>query len=342
MKTILSLLLLIFALSVFADTGKPTTLLPSGADTAANADMASEPATASADSAPQDQPPSSNLGIQDEQPQVVYPSPEQVNQDTVNDVERSQLTPEQINRIKELNLERQRAASMPYVNPPVPVTRSLFVNLNAGVSPPVIRLARGQISSLVFSDMQGQPWNIDRASVNCILFSVPQCQGGGGKGSDNQEVTKTNVLTIEPNTPTAYGNIAVVLKGLPTPVIFILASGQKEVDMRLDAKIAGNNPDSQAQVTVTAMPQIDDSLAQFLDGVPPSSATKLHVTGADQIQAWKYNEHLYVRANADALYPAYTNSAKSTTGMTIYRFDEIYSSVTFTSGGQAITAFIED
>lgn len=294
------------------------------------------------DSTPQDRPPSNNLGVQEEQPQVVYPSPEQINKDTMSDLERSQLTPEQRNKIKELNLEQQRDSASPYVNPPTPVTRSLIVNLNAGVSPPVVRLAKGQITSLVFSDMSGQPWFIDKASINCTLFSVSQCQGNSsGKGSDDQK-EKTNVLTIEPNTPVAYGNVAVVLKGLSTPVIFILTSGQKEVDMRLDAKIPGNNPNSQAQVSMQSMPTIDDALTQFLDGVPPSSAKKMKVTGAEQISAWKYQEHLYVRANADALYPAYTNAARSTTGMSVYRFDEIFSSITFTAGGQAITAYIEE
>lgn len=313
---------------------KPTTAIPPAQSTVKNTNQ-QQTQQQQQNFAPEDRPPSNNLG---EQAQVVYPAPEQINRDVLQDVERLQLTPEQMNRLKELQLEKERAAASPYVNPPTPVTRSLFVNLNAGISPPVVRLARGQFTSVVFSDMSGQPWYIESISVNCELFSTPLCIKGDK--ADKSSETKTNVLSIEPQTPVAYGNVTVVLKGLSTPVIFILTSGQKEVDMRLDAKIPGRNPDSASQISTNGMPTIDNSLANFLDGVPPSSAKKLKVHG-DGVEAWAYRDHLYVRANADALYPAFTASARSTTGMSVYKFDEIYSSVTFTSGGQALTAYIE-
>lgn len=340
MKIILTVIFILLNSTVAYAVVQPTSEVKPSAEVTANAATGNENSVKQSE--PEDIPPRSNLGVQDEQPQVVYPSPEQINKEVMSDLERSQLTAEQRRKVKELNLEQQRDTASPYVNPPVPVTRSLIVDLNAGISPPVVRLAKGQSTSLVFSDMNGQPWYIDRASINCNLFSVPQCRGGNKESGAGGESEKTNVLTIEPNTPVAYGNVTVVLKGLPTPVIFILTSGQREVDMRLDAKIPGNNPNSQAELSIQSLPTIDDSLTQFLDGVPPKNAKKMRVTGAEQISAWRYQDKLYVRANADALYPAYTNSARSTTGMSIYRFDEIYSSITFTAGGQAITAYIEE
>ncbi|MBJ8931595.1 DotH/IcmK family type IV secretion protein [Citrobacter freundii] len=341
MKIILTVIFIFITYgTAYAEGQQPTSAIKPSSEVTANVPTKNE--NADKETLPEDIPPKSNLGVQDEQPQVVYPSPEQINSDVMSDLERSQLTPEQRKKVKALNLEQQRDTASPYVNPPIPVTRSLIVDLNAGISPPVVRLAKGQSTSLVFSDMGGQPWYIDRASINCTLFSVPQCRGGNKESGSSGESEKTNVLTIEPNTPVAYGNVTVVLKGLPTPVIFILTSGQKEVDMRLDAKIPGSNPNSQAELSVQSLPTIDDSLTQFLDGVPPKSAKKMRVSGAEQITAWKYQDRLYVRANADALYPAYTNSARSTTGMSVYRFDEIYSSITFTAGGQAITAYIEE
>ncbi|MDQ5884421.1 MAG: intracellular multiplication protein IcmK, partial [Pseudomonadota bacterium] len=45
-------------------------------------------------------------------------------------------------------------------SPPKPVATSQFVNLSPGSTPPVIRLAQGFVSSLVFLDSTGAPWPI--------------------------------------------------------------------------------------------------------------------------------------------------------------------------------------
>lgn len=292
---------------------------------------------------PEDRPPSSGIGLQMEPAQVVYPSSKEIVEDTVEDLEAIDLTPEQRNRLKELKQRRERAKSTPYVTPAKPVTRTMFINLNAGVSPPTLRLSRGQLSTVVFSDANGQPWFITKVSANCVLFTTDTCtaQQPNQQGQDGKGVPPSNILTIEPNTTQAYGNITVSLNGLPTPVIFILTSGQEEVDLRVDAKIPGRNPDAQYSMTMPNMPGIDNDLTSFLDGVTPKGANKLKVTGMDDVDAWEFNGFLYVRANADAQYPAYTKSARSTTGMSIYRFDSMADSVTFTAAGRAVTVFIE-
>lgn len=302
---------------------------------------------------PEDRPPQSGLGLQMEPAQVVYPSPQQVTEDSVTDLEELQLTPAQMNRLKQLKQNREKAKATPYVTPAKPITRTMFINLNAGVSPPTLRLSRGQLSTIVFSDANGQPWYISKVSINCTFFSTdacnqqtqqtqPQNQQGQAQAQNTNLPAPTNILTVEPMGTQSYGNVTVSLNGLPTPVIFILTSGQAEVDMRVDAKIPGKNPDSQYVTTNTNLPGIDDSLTSFLDGVPPKEARRLKVTGMDGAEAWEFKNFLYVRANGDALYPAYTKSARSTTGLSIYRFDELVNSVTFTTGGRAITAFIEN
>jgi len=292
---------------------------------------------------PEDRPPSSGIGLQMEPAQVVYPSSKEIVENTVEDLEAIDLTPDQRNRLKELKQRRERAKSTPYVTPAKPVTRTMFINLNAGISPPTLRLSRGQLSTVVFSDANGQPWFITKVSANCTLFSTDACtpQEPNQQGQDGKGAPPTNFLTIEPKTSQAYGNITVSLNGLPTPVIFILTSGQDEVDLRVDAKIPGRNPDAQYSMTMANMPGIDNDLTSFLDGVTPKGANKLKVTGMDDVDAWEFNGFLYVRANADAQYPAYTKSARSTTGMSIYRFDSMADSVTFTAAGRAVTVFIE-
>jgi len=281
----------------------------------------------------QEPPPPSGLGQQilESPPQIVYPHPSEIVEETIQDIENIQLTPDQFDRLKNIYLERERQKAIPYISPAKPITRTLFINLDPGINPPVLRLSRGQQTSIVFSDMSGQPWFIESVSMNNQLFS----------NSRQGQQQPTNVLSLEPNSPTAYGNITIMLRGLFTPVIFVLTSAQQEVDMRVDAKVLGHNPDSIEHIEVSTLPSIDDAFSYFLDGIPPNEAKNLKVTGLEGTQAWIYHNNLYVRVRADAQYPAYIAAARSTSGVSVYRYANLHNSVTFTKGGKAITVFIE-
>lgn len=270
-------------------------------------------------------------------PKVVYPAPAEIADNTLDMLDQLNLSPEQIERLKTMKLERERAKATPYVTPPKPVTRTLPVSLDPGVSPPVLRLTKGQQSSIVFSDNSGQPWLIENVSVNCDFFRVDSCD----KGDKQKDAKPTNILTIEAAEAAAYGNVTVTLRGLSTPVIFVLTSAQQEVDMRVDAKIPGHNPDSQDTVAFNSMPNIDTALTSFLDDVPPKDATRLNVTGLDGAEAWMYGDSMYVRARGEAQFPAYMGGARSTSGVSVYRYAEKHSSVTLLVGGQAVTIFIQ-
>lgn len=293
--------------------------------------------------------PASGLGKDVGTTKVVYPSVSQVTDDTLNMLDQLQLTPEQAARLKQMRVDKERLKATPYVSPPKPVTRTMVVSLDPGVTPPVLRLTEGQQSSIVFSDMSGNPWIIEKVSVNCDFFIIDQCQqnGGGalpvqgGQASKSSGPKSTNVLTIEAATPAAYGNVTVTLRGLATPVIFVLTSAQKEVDMRVDAKIPGHNPDAQEGITFSSMPEIDPSLSGFLDDVPPPGARQLTATGLTGTDAWSYQHALYVRTRGQVQYPAYKNAARSTDGVSVYKFAEMHSSVTLLTGGQAVTVFIQ-
>lgn len=286
------------------------------------------------------QPPSGldqTVDSQQAPPEVVYPANEEITEDVIENIEGLQPTPEQYERLKKLKLERGRQKATPYVTPPKAVTRTLFVNLDPGASPPMIRLTQNLPSSIVFSDMSGSPWSIINHTTTDEMFQV------SGKPEEGESADEhTNILTIATKKAIAYGNITVTLKGLSTPVIFLLSAGQKEVDMRVDAKIPGRNPDVHHRALANGLPEIDDDLGYFLDGVPPQEAQRLKVTGLEDTQAWFYKDSLYVRAKADAQYPAYISAARSTSGMSVYRYAQRHSSITFTVGGNVVTAFIEE
>jgi len=290
--------------------------------------------------------PKSNLGKEvpagQAQPteQITMPTPGEVVDETIKDIEQTQLTDAQYDRLKQIYIRRERQKAMPYQAPAKPITRTLAINLDPGVSPPVLRLSTGLLSSIVFSDASGQPWIIADVRFNHKLFGDGNADEKGGQGA---VVEPTNGLSLEPLSPTAYGNISVRLKGLPTPIIFMLTAGQQEVDLRVDAKIPGHNPDAVDSVNFTSMPNIDVSLTSFLDGVPPKDARRLTVTGLDHTDAWLFQENLYVRTDADVQYPAYIGAARSTSGKAVYRFSGQQNSVTvLTTSGRAVTVFIED
>ncbi|MEM8515160.1 intracellular multiplication protein IcmK [Massilia sp. MP_M2] len=287
--------------------------------------------------------PKSGLGQQAKpQPvELIVPMPKQAEivSDSIDDIEDAQLTDAQYQRLKQLFLRKERQKATPYASPAKPITRTLPINLDPGVSPPVLRLSQGQLTSVVFSDVTGQPWNIQQVVMNRQLFSDGR-EGQGGSGTAAQE--PTNVLTIDPLSPSAYGSVSIRLKGLTTPVIFVLTSGQQEVDLRVDAKVSGHNPDAVDAVSFTSMPTIDVLLSAFLDGVPPKDARRLKVSGLANTEAWLYQENLYLRTNADAQYPAYLAAARSTSGKAVYRFASRHNSVTLLTNGRAATVFIEE
>jgi intracellular multiplication protein IcmK len=192
------------------------------------------------------------------------------------------------------------------------------------------------LTSVVFSDVGGQPWIIKDVRLNRDVFS-----DGREPNQQNEQAEPTNAMTIEPKGVAVYGNVTVWLKGLSTPVIFMLSAAQEEVDLRVDAKVPGRNPDS-GDVEYTSAPNIDVLLTGFLDGVPPKEARRLSVTGLPQTEAWLYQDNLYVRTNAEVQYPAYFSAARSTSGKAVYRFASRQNSVTLLSNGKAVTVFIED
>ena len=86
---------------------------------------------------------------------IVYPSRREVVEDTIKEAEDASFTTRDLNRLKRLELTRDRAKASPYITPAKPVTRTIPVNLDPGVQPRVIRLSRGLLTSIVFSDRAG-------------------------------------------------------------------------------------------------------------------------------------------------------------------------------------------
>lgn len=270
-------------------------------------------------------------------------------QKKITELENLQMTPEQVRSIKGMLLDQARSASTPYPTTAIPVTRSLGVKFESGLTPPIIRLSANMLTTIVFTDGAGNPWNIESVALNRQLFSdgadvksgsqVPESQSSGDKPTN----LVRNILSIEPLNPVAYGNVIVTLEAFDKPVILMLATGQQEVDMRVDARISGINPNriNKSNFNTNMSTTMDETVLLFVDGTPPEGVERMKVS-SNSINAWRFNDELVVRTNKTILYPAYKSSVTSSSGISVYRFDVENQSVTISDmNGQPLTIYIE-
>ena len=220
------------------------------------------------------------------------------------------LNPEQIVRLKQIYETSEFAQASTPGTPPKPTATSQFVNLSPGSTPPVIRLSQGFVSSLVFLDSTGAPWPISAYDL-------------GDPEAFNIQWDKTsNTLMIQALKLYNYGNLAVRLKGLNTPVMLTLIPGQKAVDYRVDLRVQGYGPNAKTTTLGEGLPpEASDLLLHVLDGVPPPGSSRLIVSGGDA-RAWLSNEKMYVRTNLTILSPGWLASMTSADGMHAYEMQK--------------------
>lgn len=220
------------------------------------------------------------------------------------------LNTEQVVQLKQMSDTMEYAKASPVGTPPKPTATSQFVNLSPGSTPPVIRLAQGFVSSLVFLDSSGAPWPIGAFDL-------------GDPNAFNIVWDKTsNTLMIQAMKPYNYGNLAVRLRGLNTPVMLTLIPGQKAVDYRVDLRVQGYGPNAKAMPLETGIPpSASELLLHVLDGVPPPASKRLAITGGDA-RAWLANDKMYVRTNLTILSPGWLASMTSADGTHAYEMQK--------------------
>ena len=174
----------------------------------------------------------------------------------------------------------------------------------------MIRLSQGFVSSLVFLDSTGAPWPISAYDL-------------GDPEAFNIQWDKTsNTLMIQASKLYTYGNLAVRLRGLNTPVMLTLIPGQKAVDYRVDLRVQGYGPNAKNMPLDQGMPpSASDVLLHILEGVPPSGSSRLVVSGGDA-HAWMWHEKMFVRTNLTILSPGWIGSMTSADGMHAYEMQK--------------------
>lgn len=216
------------------------------------------------------------------------------------------LTPKQIRTLRKQKDASQRAAAATPSVPPKPVATTLPVDLSPGVTPPVIRLSAGFVTSLVFIDATGEPWPVvDYSLGNPDTFNM-------------QWDKKTNTLFVQSTNTYAAGNLAIRLKDLNTPIMLSLVSGQRNVDYRVDLRVQGRGPNALAAVTSNDYGNnMPPELISVLDGIAPQNGKELQVSN-NMGRAWLHNDNLIFRTKFTLLSPAWSTVVSSPDGTKVY------------------------
>jgi len=217
----------------------------------------------------------------------------------------SPLSNAQVRELRNMYNQMNRNEAYTGEVPAKPVASSLIVDLAPGATPPVIRLGAGYITSVLFLDATGQPWPIKAIDVgDPSLFNVQWNKSAAGEKSGDSML---NTLLIQSKTMFKEGNLAVMLRGLNTPVMITLVPGQPVIDYRVDVQVPRRGP--LAKYEETKLPSgANQLLLGVLNGIQPPQSKPVKFVGRPNIQGWKIGKTLFVRMKETALSPGWYSS----------------------------------
>ncbi|MFA4994478.1 MAG: DotH/IcmK family type IV secretion protein [Bdellovibrionales bacterium] len=217
------------------------------------------------------------------------------------------LSPDQIREFMKKLQKTQDASIMPYEGTPKGLTRIATISLDPGVEPPQVNLNSGFVTTITLVDATGEPWPILDVGV-------------GGNFEVSPTPAGTHVVRIMPLTRVGVGDLSILLKDLPTPVILRLSSGGPTVDLRYDARIGRLGPGAKPQII--NRPRLvagDETLTLILENAAPGTAKRLKIGGLDsRSSAWAIGDKAYVRTPLTLLSPAWNASIASADGTNVY------------------------
>lgn len=220
------------------------------------------------------------------------------------------LKPAEIRKLLEKYDETRQAIETPIYPYPKAEIVTQDVVLDPGATPPVIKLSPGHVTVVNFIDITGQPWPIQDVSW-AGNFELIKSEAGGAR------------LGISPLSDYAYGNMAVQLLEMKTPVSLTLETQREKVHYRFDARVGEYGPYAIAPLVetsaMTSLAAGSSTLAAVLEGVAPSGSERLTVNGVDgRTTAYSLAGVTYVRTPLTLLSPAWSSSISSADGMNVY------------------------
>lgn len=263
-------------------------------------------------------------------PASLFPIPSAMHREAFSQVARNAMpmTPDEITKFKDMLAVTKRAAAAPPGVPPKPLLTVQPVSLSPGSVPPVIRLQEGFVTSVLFTDSTGSEWPIDAYDMgNSSAFNV-QWQPG------------SNMMMIQAMSMYTYGNLAIRLRGLGTPVMITLVPGQQVVDYRIDLQVDRPQPRPQLASKYfydqrKMASSLNTALLTILNGISPSGAQLLTTSDSD-CQAWMLGDKMYLRTRLTLLSPNWVSVMRNSDGTKAYEIAKT-SSIIVSKYGEPVT-----
>lgn len=225
------------------------------------------------------------------------------------------LKPEQIRRLLEEFDRTQESYVLPVYPMPKPELTVQTLSLDPGTKPLTIRTAQGHVTTLNMLDVTGAPWPIEDITW-AGNFNVIQ------SGDTESGV---HFVRITPQSEFAYGNMSIKMIGLKTPIIMTIETSRDLVHYRFDAIVPDYGPMAEAPLIEggVSLAAGASDMSSVLQGIIPSSAKPMAVTGADaRTSAYKVGDRIFVRTPLTMLSPSWSNSVASADGMRVYTINE--------------------
>lgn len=201
------------------------------------------------------------------------------------------------------------AQNQKHVDPsPRPVSVSAWVSFDADANPHVIRLSAETVTSLVFKDITGAPWNVLKVVA-------------GAKGvldiNENSANEKSHIVTISPRKDFVKTNLAIFLEGATAPVVMAVVANQTSVDFRVNVGVNARGPGAVMPVIHSSLSDsASPELISMLAGITPEKYKQLKVVSSDvsNVKAWTFGNRMYVHTKANIMTPAVPTGGNMVTG----------------------------
>lgn len=210
------------------------------------------------------------------------------------------LTPSQIHEFKNKEVVQAEANARPAgPSPAQGVSGIIRVGIKPGSTMPVIRVGRGMITSVVFTDKAGRVWPVDAYSI------------GDPSAFNIQWQQKSGVMMIQGRKLYAQTNMGVMLHGMKVPVMITLLVGQHKYDYQDYVRVQAFQPGEQLLQALDAG-EAPEYLVKILSGLPPQGATQLKIQGGDDVKAWAYGGEYLLLTRSTLLSPEWVSKFDGT------------------------------
>lgn len=246
------------------------------------------------------------------------------------------LSPEDIREALSARDEISASINTPVINS-VPQISSQTISLSPGDATPVVRVAPGRPTYIVFEDITGAPWPLEYPPIN----------HSGSKRFYVSGFTDKPFVSVQPLVTYGNGDIGVILKNLPVPVSLVLANAEPssvdkvyKYDSRVNIRIPRRGPLAPLNTitTVNKIALTDPELQSLLDGIPSKNATRLK-TDNKRVSVWRRADKLYVRSGLESR-TQFSKTLSSADGTHVYEM-EISPFITMMEQGSTITVKVE-